>query len=664
MNCEIHFFHPFSRERNPMHQATPSQPIRSQRTKGIGIGSKILIGVALASNLFIGMLLYDHLRSSETLAGRVSALLLVKEQLNDNLRQAVAGLQNDLLRIPEHFKTDSSAALLADIEKTFTVIERRRIEGREAFSHTFDRNQRRDLAKGRHVVLNDGSTLLLGLADLDEHGNFADAVTLLTLAGGGPAGNNTEALLAEIDRLQREYNGDAMLRAKVDKLVTSTGDAALAAESSRTAILGEVERIRAMEEEVADLRRQQRRFSLLLGGLAVAANLAALFFLTRGVVELPLRRLTMAVKGIAEGQTVEIPYPGRRDQIGILAEALRGFRTARQRLEEEGVQRDRQKRVMEEMIAKLTETVEFLEDRAKALADNALSLRQAAQATLGRAEGVGRQAHQTAERSQRVADGAALLQKAVSAIDCRVAEQNQIAAGLLAGNAEGQNHLATLDTSLAAVATILSTLSEINDQTKVLSLNATIEAATAGAAGKGFAVVASEVKALSQKTAEATREAKERLSLIKESRRVLVVHFDKVHNQIQRQEEHSRDITTVVSEQRRVTDDISHLAGESSAISGETSNSIALVAEEAASSLKLAAEVQDAAKDISRRLGDLLEEGRSRLGGVLEVAPTAIEVAPVAIPRQKAAPPSPQNHAPLSLALPPLLAVVATNRAK
>lgn len=88
------------------------------------------------------------------------------------------------------------------------------------------------------------------------------------------------------------------------------------------------------------------------------------------------------------------------------------------------------------------------------------------------------------------------------------------------------------------------------------------------------------------------------------------------------------------------------------------------MAEEAASSLKLAAEVQDAAKDISRRLGDLLEEGRSRLGGVLEVAPTAIEVAPVAIPRQKAAPPSPQNHAPLSLALPPLLAVVATNRAK
>lgn len=645
-----------------MRPSTPQETVCIDKGRGFGIGSKILAGVALVSNLFIGILLYDHLRSSETLAGRVSEVLLVKEQLNDNLRQAVAGLQNDLLGIPEHFKTDSTAALRVGIEETFTVIERLRIQGREAFSQTFDRNQRRDLAKGRHVVLSEGNMLLLGLAELDERGNFADAVTLLTLADGGPAGASAEALRAEIDRLQQEHNGDAMLRAKVDKLVASTGDAALAAETSRTAILGEVERIRAMEEEVVDLRRQQRRFSLLLGGLAVAANLVALFLLTRGVVERPLRRLTVAVKGIAAGQAVEVPYPGRRDQIGILAEALRGFRIARQKLEEEGAKSARQKRVMEEMIAKLTETVQILDERAKSLAGNAISLRQAAQTTLGRAEGVGRQALETSERSLGVADGATLLQRAVSAIDRRVAQQNQIAAALLADNAEGQRHLTTLDTSLAAIANLLSTLSEINDQTKLLSLNATIEAATAGAAGKGFAVVASEIKALSQKTAEATREAKERLSLIKESRRLLVAHLDKVHGQIQRQEEHSRDITTAVGEQRRAADDISHLAGESSAISGETSASIALVAAEAASSLQLAAEVQDAARDISRRLGDLLDEGRNHLGGPIEVAPTA--VATVAVPRHEAASPSPKNRSPLSLALPPLLAPLATGKAK
>ena len=623
------------------HSATP-KTVSTNKGRDFGIGIKILAGVALVSNLFIGMLLSDHLRSGDALAERVGEVLLVKEQLNDNLRQAVVGLQNDLLRIPEHFKTDSTAALLAGIEKNFMIIERRRIEGREAFSQTFDRNQRRDLAKGLHVVFNKGNTLLLCLAELDERGNFADAVTLLTLEGGGPSGAAAETLLAEINRLQQEHNSDAMLRTKVDKLVAATGDAALAAETSRTAILGEVERIRAMEEEMANLRRQQRHFSLLLGALAVAANLVALFFLTRGVVERPLRRLTDTVKGIAKGQAVEIPYPGRRDQIGILAEALRGFRTARQKLEEEGAKSERQKTMMEEMIAKLTETVVILDDRAKTLAGNALSLRQAAETTLGRAEGVGRQARETAERSLGVAEGATLLQRAVSAIDRRVTQQNQIASALLTDNAEGQRHLTTLDTSLAAIANLLSTLSEINDQTKLLSLNATIEAATAGAAGKGFAVVASEVKTLSQKTAEATREAKERLALIKESRRVLIAHLDKVHGQIQRQEEHSRDITTAVSEQRRVADDISQLAGESSAISGETSESMALVAEEAASSLQLAAEVQDAAGDIAQRLSELLKDGNTYLGLILEVAPTADTAEHQQVPRQVDSPPSVQ----------------------
>lgn len=647
-----------------MHNLIPPKTLFVDRGRGFGIGSKILAGVALVSNLFIGMLLFDHLRSSETLAGRVSEVLLIKEQLNDNLRQTVAALQNDLLRIPEHFKTDSTAALLAGIEKSFTVSERRRIEGREAFSRTFDRNQRRDLAKGRHVVLNEGNTLLLGLAELDERGDFADAVTLLTLEGNGPAGATTETLLAEINRLQQEQNGDTMLRTKVDKLVASTDDAALAAETSRTAILGEVERIRSMEEEVADLRRQQRHFSLLLGGLAVAANLLALFSLTRIVVERPLRRLTETVKGIAEGQAVEIPYPGRRDQIGILAEALRGFSIARRKLEEEGAKSERQKTVMEEMIAKLTETVVILDERAKNLAGNALSLRQAAQSTLGRAEGVGRQARETAEHSLGVADGATLLQRAVSAIDLRVTQQNHISAALLADNAEGQRHLTTLDTSLAAIADLLSTLSDINDQTKLLSLNATIEAATAGAAGKGFAVVASEVKALSQKTAEATREAKERLSLIKESRCVLIAHLDKVHGQIQRQEEHSRDITTAVSEQRRIADDISHLAGESSANSGETSQSIALVAAEAASSLQLAAEVQDAAGDISHRLGELLKDGNNYLGLILEGAPAANAAAPQQVPHQVDSLPLYKKYAPRTFIIPPLLAPVATSGAK
>lgn len=57
-----------------------------------------------------------------------------------------------------------------------------------------------------------------------------------------------------------------------------------------------------------------------------------------------------------------------------------------------------------------------------------------------------------------------------------------------------------LNTRIKEVANIVTTITNISDDTTLLSLNASIEAARAGEAGKGFAVVADEIRKLSEET--------------------------------------------------------------------------------------------------------------------------------------------------------------------
>ena len=430
----------------------------------------------------------------------------------------------------------------------------------------------------------------------------------------------------------------------VEALASFRGSAALFDRANDDA--AEMQRIQValMDNEMATATttyQWSRALALLVGVIVLGLTGVMLMALIRSIAQ-PLASMTATMRRLAHGDlTARVDVEDRRDEVGALATSITAFRdqlaaAQQEKLAQEtlildslgtGLDRlsrgDLTARIEAELagplaklkgdfnaaVAAVRETMMAVTASASGITNGAGDIRQASDDLSQRTEQQAASLEETAaamhEITETVRETSANASRANGVVNEARSEAEQ-SADVVRRAVEAMNGIERASTEISD---IIAVIDGIAFQTNLLALNAGVEAARAGDAGKGFAVVASEVRALAQRSADAAKDVKSKITASTQQVDVGVALVGEAGNALTRINGRISEISALVSDialaaEQQATG-LQQVNTAVSEMDSVTQQNAAMVEEATAAARSLSDETENMSRHVGRfRLGD------------------------------------------------------------
>ena len=362
---------------------------------------------------------------------------------------------------------------------------------------------------------------------------------------------------------------------------------------------------------------------------AMVLCLIAAIFVTRKIVA-PIISATDTVEKLgnldfSEGVSSDKKMLNRKDEVGVMLRSITEL-----------------KNIIVKVMAEIRAYSESLGEAAEALKNSANESSTAAGQVETAITGIADGASSQAQETQSATENVIVMGKMIEQASTEVEQLGDNAADMHKASENAMSILAELEKinqktmeaihiigeqtqktneSAAKIKVATDMISEIAEETTLLSLNASIEAARAGEQGRGFAVVANQIQKLAEQSADATTQITEVISELVNDAQESVQTMDEVKEVMNQQSENvsqtekafknvEKGIAESIESVEKITDKTRKL-DEARAGVVDVVQSLSAIAEENAASAEetsaSASEVGSIMEDVSQN-GNMLDE--------------------------------------------------------